>query len=334
MIGTGAALVSLGATIIGGAISSNTAAKGRNAANNLAERGAAAFDSAKVPGLEEQKALLEEFKVTGQYTPEMVETFGQDPSAMEQVVADKEVVQQQQDALAQMAEISEGGYSEGDKAGMREIKNEINQNARARQKSILNEMAQRGVLGSGMELAAQLKGEQQSIDSEASASNRAIQQAQARSLQAIGQSGSMASQLRSQDVGEQTNIARAKDAINRFNTANRQSVAGQNVGTRNQAQAANLATQQATADANVGMRNQEELRQKGLIQQQFQNQMEKASGQAGQYNAQAKNVLDSSNAQAEQQAGIASGLVNLVGSFGDAKDKLRKKDQDDAMDNL
>jgi hypothetical protein len=56
---------------------------------------------------------------------------------------------------------------------MREINRDVNQQSRARQKSILNEMAQRGVLGSGMELAAQLKGEQADTSRAAEASDRA-----------------------------------------------------------------------------------------------------------------------------------------------------------------
>ncbi len=54
------------------------------------------------------------------------------------------------------------------------------------------------------------------------------------------QGGQLGGQMRSQDFGEQSSKAQAQDAISRFNAANSQSVQGQNVATKNTAQAANL----------------------------------------------------------------------------------------------
>jgi hypothetical protein len=311
------------ASLIGGLAGASEAKKGRESAEDAQRRAIELLQNVETPGIEEQKAILEELRVIGEYNPEALQSLGLDPSAMEQVSADPEVVQQQMDALKTMSEVAEGGYTEGDKAAMRDVKRDVNQNARARQKSILNEMAQRGVLGSGMELAAQLKGEQQSIDAEASASNKAIQNAQARALQATAQQSSMAGNLRSQDVGEQANIAKAKDAINQFNTANRQRVMGQNVASRNQAQAANLAARQAASDANIQNRNQNELRNKQLIQQQFQNDIQRAGGQAEQLTAGGKIAQAGHNAVAGQYAGIGGGIADIVSAFN-KKDK--KKD--------
>jgi len=51
-------------------------------------------------------------------------------------------------------------------------------------------------------------------------------QAQSRALQALMQGGQLGGQIRQQDFGEQSEKAQAQDAINRFNTANRQQVSG------------------------------------------------------------------------------------------------------------
>jgi len=308
------------AALAGGMMGANEARAGRESAEAAQKRALALLQAVETPSVEEQKAILEELRVIGEYNPEALQAIGLDPSAMEQVSADPAVVQQQMDALKQVSEVAEGGYTEGDKAAMRDVKREVNQNARARQKSILNEMAQRGVLGSGMELAAQLKGDQQSIDAEASASNKAIQQAQARALQAATMKGSMAGQLRSQDVGEQTAAARAKDAINQFNVANRQRVMGQNVAGRNQAQAANLAAQQAASDANIRMRNQNELRNKELLQQRFQNEIQRAGGQAQAQQQLGATQQAGHNTIGGMYAGIGGGIANVVSAFNKPKD--------------
>lgn len=297
------------------AMGAESSRKANRKAGQLAAQGRAVFEGIEVPTIEEQKIILQNPALMGQYTPEQIQFMELNASAMEGVEADPEAVAQQEDALAKMAEVAEGGYTEGDKAGMRQINREVEQNAKARRDAILSEMAQRGVLGSGMELQAQLAGNQQAMQEEANASDRAMQQAQARALQAISQQGGMASQLRAQDVGEQTDKAKARDAINQFNTQNRQQLASQNVGNRNQAQMFNLQQRQAQEDARVAARNQEEMHNKGLRQQQYQNEMQRASGLAGQYNAQAQAASKAGADKAKMYGGIASGMMNMAGGM-------------------
>jgi len=313
----------LTAAIIGGvasigssAIAGSTAKKGQQAAQDAADKAAAAFEGIEIPTIEEQKIILQSPELMGKYTPEQIEAMQMGVSAMEDVAARPETITEQQEALKQMSEIAEGGLTEADKAGMRQIQREVGQSDVARRRTLLNEMAQRGVLGSGMELAAQLEGQQQSASQAAEASDRAIQQAQARSLQALSQKGDIASRLRGQEFGEQSDIARAKDVINQFNLQNRQRAAEMNVTESNRAQMINLAASQAQEDTRVQAQNEMERYNQALRQQQYQNELQRASGLSSQYQVQGQTAQAAANVQAQQQAGIGSAITNIAGAIG------------------
>ena len=248
----------------------------------------------------------------GEYTPEQISAMEMSVSGLEELGPDSKTVASQQESLDQLSEMAEGGLTEADMAGRRQIGRDVNQSAKARQKSILSQMAQRGVLGSGMELAAQLKGEQQSINAEAEASDRLIQQTEAARRSALQQKASLSGQMRGQESQESLNKYKAAKAIEEFNVRNRQ----KDVMERNRAQQINLAAKQAQEDSRVNTANKQEQYNKALIQQQFQNQSQKASGLAGQYQVQGQAALNAANQNAARQAGIGGAIANMAGAVG------------------
>jgi len=314
VIGGGAMI---GSSIIGG----NEAAKGRKAQERAAKAASDALASVGIPEIEAQKIILQNPELVGEFIPEAERALELEDSLMENVAADQTVVDQQTAALEGMAEIAQGGLTEADAAAARQIQREVGQSDQARRKAILQNMAQRGVLGSGMELAAQLDAAQQAADNQSAASDRLTQQALARSMQALAQSGQMAGNLRRQDVSEQAQRARAQDAINQWNTANQQQIASRNTQAANAAQAANLAERQRIADAAVANANREEVANKQLLQQQFENEIRRAGGQG-----QALNRMgDIANAAAQDRArtiGAVGGAIgNIAGAFAGMQTK-------------
>jgi hypothetical protein len=290
-------------------MASREARKGAEAQQAAAERAAAAFKGIPIPTVEEQSIILQNPDLMGEYTPEQIQAM-QDmtSSAMENVSASSDTIDAQKQALEGISEVAEGGFTEGDKAVSREINRDVNQQAQARRNSILNAMASRGTLGSGMELAAQLQGEQQSIDQASRAGDNLSQQAQARALQALGQQGSLASQMRGQEFGEQSDIARARDEIARFNMVNRQRVADTNTGERNRAQLLNLQQRQSMEDQRAGNANQQQMYNKQLLQTHYANRLGK-EGQVQQANmAVAQAQANAANARAAGIQGIAQGI--------------------------
>jgi len=122
-------------------------------------------------------------------------------------------------------------------------------------------MAERGVSGSGVELAAQLQSSQ-------SSANRAQQEGQAleaekyrRALQGMSATGSLAGTIREEEFGEQSEKASASDRIAQFNALQRAGAQQRNI-----AQQRGIAAQKTSA-----------------TQQAFQNELAKKQAQAAAY---------------------------------------------------
>jgi len=315
---------------VSGMMANGAAQSAANAKKRAAEAAAKAFANIKIPTIEEQKIILQNPELVGQYTPEQVEAMQLGVSAMENVSADQSTKDAQSDALEGISEIAEGGYSKSDKATSREINREINQSAQARQKAILNAMASRGVLGSGMELAAQLQGEQQSIDQASKAGDNLTSQVQARALQALGKQGDLAGQMRGQQFGEQSDIARARDQINEFNLRNRQGTMNSNVAERNRAQQANLAAKQAIEDGRAANANKQNMYNTSLIRQRYQDEMQHTGAQHG-MNIQAADAAAQGHlANAAMYQGLGSSAAGAFMGYGNMQNANEQADKDRA----
>jgi len=318
MLGT--AIIS-GATSMYGAKKAGDAAKqGHKAAQSAAQRGIDAFESVKIPTIEEQQIILQTPELMGQYTPEQISAMQMSVDGIETLGPQDSTVKAQQSALDEISEMAEGGLTEADMAARRQIERDVNQSSRARQKSILNEMAQRGTLGSGMELAAQLKGNQQAMAAEAEASDRLLQQVENARRAALSQKANMAGQMRGQETAEGSDKLKAQKEIERFNLGLRH----QDAAERNRAQMINLQAKQSQEDLRAANVNRMEQHNKGLSQTQFQNQMQQASGVAGQYRAQGQAAQAAANAEAQKQAGMAGSIANLAGTIGSHYMKTEK----------
>lgn len=259
----------------------------------------AEIDSIPLPPIEAQQLVLEKYRQAGVLTPEMEATITQGPSRMEQVSTDPRLKTAQMGVLSKLAQLGEQGLSAEDRMVFDELTRQTAQQEQARQQGILQNMAARGMGGSGAELAAQLSSSQAAADRQSREGMNLAAQAQKNALNAILQRGSLAGELRSQDFGEQAKIASAADEIARFNAANRQSIEGRNVGARNAAQEFNLRSAQDISDRNVSLSNYQQQHNKQLLQRRFDNQLAKARAK-----------------------GAASGdIANFFGKEGDREDR-------------
>lgn len=219
-------------------------------------------------------------------------------------------------ALEQVAGIANTGMSDSDRAGFEMARRAAAQEAEAKSQQILQNMQERGQGGSGNELIARLQASQSSADRLAQQDMMQAQAQQQARLSALQQQAAMASGVRTQDYGEQSNLARARDAINQFNAQNASAVQQRNVATQNQAQATNLANKQNISNANVNMGNDQQKYNKQLIQQKYQNEVQKAGGQASQLNQMANNALQAGANQAAGWGQIGQGVGTAIGAFG------------------
>ena len=218
----------------------------------------------------------------GEITPEQAQTFLLDYSAMEGVQADPATVQAQREALVYFQDVAKNGMTAADKAQLEGVMIQENANERGNREAILQNMAQRGQLGSGAELQSKLISQQGSANRNFTAGTNLAAQAQKRALEAMTQAGAYASQLRTQDVSEQTEKARAADTIAAFNANMQAQTNRTNTATNNAAQEANLARQY-------------QIQQQNLAQQRAEQEAAAASYVNG-YNANATSARNASNA--------------------------------------
>ena len=258
--------------------------------------------------------------------PEQAETIRLEQSSMNNISLDPRMKQAQMEALASLENISDsGGMTNMDKANLSRIATDEQTRAKGARDAILQNAQARGIGGSGIEIMAQLQNQQDSATRNAQRDMDVAAMAQQRALDAIMQRGGMAGQMGQQDFNQQAQIAGANDAIAKFNAQNAQNQANMNTNLRNDAQARNLAVKQSISDANVGTRNQQQISNKQLPQQQFDNRITKAQGQAGIESRNQEAASKDSAARAARDNQVMGTALSFGGMFI-PKDRDKEKD--------
>lgn len=224
---------------------------------------------------------LERFADKFDYSPEELQAIMQEQSSLETYQGDPRLQQSQMDALAQLAEVSQGGLTDSDRAAMTESQLEAGRADRGRQEAILQSMARRGMAGGGQELASRLASSQGASDRAAGDQRAMVQGAQQRALEAMARRGALAGDIRGQGFSEAERRAAATDRINAFNTANRRDVQAANIRARNEAALLEQKNRQRLADANTRVAQTEAQQPNQIAQQEFTNKMSREGAAGG-----------------------------------------------------
>lgn len=172
-------------------------------------------------------------------------------SGMDKISTDPRYKDAELAALQSMEERSKNGLTAADEADMYKLQRNVSTQNRGRMGAIQNNMAVRGMSGSGMDALMQMQANQDATDREALAAMEKAGQIQSNKMQASQQLGQMGSQLRGQDFNEQSQKARAADEIARFNAQTKNQALSQNNQVHNQANQANWGRTNQTNDQNV-----------------------------------------------------------------------------------
>lgn len=269
------ALIGAAAAVGGAGIGAANSAAGRSKEEQLLEEAARQYDI-PLPVLE--RILAEQLG----------------PSAMEGVSTDPRLRQEQMAAVNALNDVATTGDTPEMRAAMNRILGDVARNESAGRNAILNNMRARGVSGSGAELAAQLSNNQAAAERAQDAGLQTAAQQQKRMLDAVLSKGQLAGQMRSQEFGEQSDVARAKDAISRYN-----------------------------ADA----KTRAQYYNAGLNQQNFDNRYKLATGQANALAKQGNQAAESGAASAAMWGGIGN-AANTIGSgvAGQLQDSQNRKE--------
>lgn len=301
-----------GAGSLGGAIMGSSAAKKQTAAAaDLYRQQMARLDALQIPDIEKQKIALQSLSYLGSFTPEQEQAIIQQASELNNISLDPRLKTAQMNALQTLSQMGQTPFDATEKAEINKMRREISGQEQARQNSILQSLAQRGMLGSGQELAQRLSSSQGSADRASQESDALMAMAQKRMLDAIAQSGNLATSISDQDFNQQAEINKAQDVINQFNTQNRRDVQMRNIGAKNVAGATSQEEKQRIAEANIDLRNKEQIYNKELLQQKFENEYRKAGGQATALGSQANNLLAGAANAGESWMNIGSGAGKL-----------------------
>lgn len=258
---------------------------GSDKADQMRQKAIDAFNSIKTPELSQLQVQLQKYVDAGQLTPEQAEATLVNSNAFNSIATDPSYVGAQKQALQQLQDVSSsGGLTAVDKAQLQDINDNENQARQSQDAAILSNAKERGMGGSGIETVNRLLSQQKASDAAARQGTDVAAQAQTRALQALQAAGQLGGQIESQQYGEQAQKAGAQNAIDQFNAQTSNATNLYNTQTANQAQAANLQNKQGIANANTGVANQQATQNSAAYQQQYNDALAKAQGEAGTFN--------------------------------------------------
>jgi hypothetical protein len=266
------------------------------------------YQNIATPDVAAQQLQLQKLEQQGELNPYLQQAYQQYGSQLNGYQTDPRLQMAQMNALQQMASIGQaGGMDAQAQSALMQAQMQNANAARGAREANLQNAAQRGVSGSGLEFALNQMADQGAAQGNQMAGTQAAGQAAQRALEALQGSGTMAGQMSGQQFGQAATQSQQQNDINRFNTQALQNVSGSNTQALNQAQSANLGEKQRIADQNALLANSQQEYNKQLLQQQFQNQLAKTQGM----NSQAANI-----ANVGTQGG--ANLAKQIGSIGQA----------------
>jgi hypothetical protein len=261
----------------------------------------------EIPEVELQKySTPEALAYLGNFTPEELQATGLPAGVINQAMRNKQL-----QALGGVEELSQTGLSAIDRAALSEIQNEIAMQERGQRESILQNMAQRGLSGSGQELAAQLQSSQAASQLASQQGLQQAAQAQRARVDALSNLSNMATGIESTDFQRQAQKSQAQDVINQFNTQNRNVAGLRNLDLRQNLQSEFDRERNRIAQANTDLANKEIMQNqvnRPLAQYGLQTQYTSALGQGIGGVGQTQTQQQLANQQAMSQ-GLGTGLT-------------------------
>ena len=197
-------IASIAAPAIGGIIGNASAAADAEDSRKMRQKAIDQWSNISTPSVSDQSVSLQRFKNAGDLRPELEQTFQQGQTEMRSLNSDPILRQAQYQALGRLQDISnQGGMSAQDRDRQAQIQIENSRQEKAQRGAISQNMAARGLSGSGVDIAAHLQA-QQSAANRNSEQSRSIQaMAQQRALQAMMSSGELAGHMQSQQYQQQ-----------------------------------------------------------------------------------------------------------------------------------
>lgn len=276
----------------------------------------AAYKNANVPTIaSETVGQLPMETVQGTVNPNAIQVASQDPSAYNNIALDPATRAAQMSALGQYTDIAgAGGLDPAAKLALQQTIDEANRQSQGAQGAIMRSAQAEGQGGGDFALTQRALAAQGASNTASTQGLEAAAMAEANRERALGQMASIGGQVNTSDYGQAAQKAAAQNAINATNQGYTNAANTGNVANQLQAGEFNVGNAQGVNTRNTAAGQGKVYYNAALPQQQFNNELSKASGIAGVSGAQA------SAAQAAQDRNNAMGgaLLGAAGTIGGA----------------
>jgi hypothetical protein len=311
------------APVVGGIVGNIMGAKDRAAAQAAMAQAYAQLEAIGVPPDLSQALIYKEFQSAGVLTPELESDIQLGKSQVEQIKTDGSTRDAQMTALNKMLQTGQQGLTSVDRAALNEAQGQALKAAEGQRQGVIQNMAQRGMGGSGAELIAMLGAGQQADQLNSDAALKQSAQSQMAALQAMSQAGQLGGQVRSSDFSEANTKASAADTIAQWNAQNQTAQQMRNIAAKNTAQGANLQAAQSLGNSNTSMYNQELNRQNEAKRTNWLDQLNLAQAKAQALTGQAQNYRNQAQQTQQMYTGIGAGVGQGVAGYqqGQASDR-------------
>lgn len=267
---------------LAGGIASLAGAGGRGGKDEM-NRIAYLWDQLQTGGFDMSSLDAPELQMVAEMMPVLRE--GITPESAPQIAGSPEMRREQLASLAGMRDVATRGTTDVDRLSAQQAQLDAARAGRQQREALLSNLAGRGQLGGGQEIAARLGGLGQQANLQADMGAQLARDAALRRLSAMSEAGSMAGGIRGQDVAQQEANAGLTSRFNELVYGILNNAAAANQQAQQAAQGYNVGMQQDIANLNVGNRYNTALqnleRQNRLRQAEFQQQLAKLQGQTG-----------------------------------------------------
>lgn len=287
---------------------------GKSKSSSYNAQAVAEFRKVQLPTLEQLQYEIQPYEMEELIkTPLLLDTADLQlaDSSLKEIQISPEVLAAQQDVLGRMEEVSREGLTAQERADLARLAMEEKATERGQREAILQQAAERGVLGGGSELAAQLFAQQAGAGRAAQRGFDVAALAKQRALEALTQKGALAERLRGQEYGEKSEAAKAADAIARFNVEQERATREGNI----QRQMAAAAERQRIGEANIEAQRAKAAMPVEAQKWLTQAEMEKAAGISGQFSKAAQTAASEDAARKQQQSSMLSAGLTAAGMF-------------------
>jgi hypothetical protein len=257
---------------------------------------------------------LQQYAVSQNMTPAQTQAFIQQYNALANENVNQQGTAAQQAALAQLGQVANAGAAGTpvEQAQIAQALQQSNQNLQG-QRGAIDQAAQARGVAPGLLQAALA---QQNAGQDAQNANQAALQAQSQAYQtalnAMTEQAGVGQALQGQQNTQANTIAQTQNAMQQFNAANQQQAANVNAGYKQAANAYNTGMANQTGQANTGLANQRTQYNAQVPQTVYNDAMQKAQAEAGQYG----NIANTATGQGQQNAGIMAGLLGASSQLG------------------